>query len=763
MSNKNKQHGQGENIALMSPEADEGVRAAGSGDSAKVERSAKGGGSSKVGGSAKVEDSAKSGRPAKGAHSADVVRPSRSGKGRKYLIVSLAVFAVVLVAACAAAFIVISRLAAPFTAEVGESVDISRLTEGFAGMICRVEGVGRSSDGEGETTATVPTDKIGEQSLDVIFFGFIRRSVPVFVRDTVPPQLEVRNLTVVNALGVTPEDFVVSSYDLTSLTFRFAEPLGELDSRVEKDVVIIATDEGGNETSKTAHFSCGDPTLSVQAEFGVSTEDDIRAELSELNPWVGEIDLSEVDLATPGEYTVSASTGDTLCLLCVTVSDTVAPSADVRSMDLRLGDSVKDEDIVSNVVDHSPVTVTVGEKELSKAGAHTVAVILEDEAGNRTELESQLCVHDVPREVEIELGTTEKELSGLLTNGDDTLSLPAGFSISSLSLGKNNVTLKGVYSDLTSTVTVRDTTPPVLKLKDVTVIGRRGVSPGDFVVSCTDASAVSLSFEGSVSATVAGTSAVTVVATDAAGNVTKAKASLTVIVDSLPPVIYGVHDISLEVGGKASFSNGVYAMDDVDGGVYVNVDSSAVNTSVAGSYTVYYSASDSSGNTARASATVTVSPMSLNTVYSMADSLLAQITTPGMTARQKAWAIYSWCSANIRYSTSTSYLMGNFVQGAYSGFRTRAGNCYIYYAVASCMLTRCGIENIEISRNDPANPHYWNMVKIDGAWYHFDSCPHYKNAPLTAFLLTDAQVAEYSATKSPGYYSFDKSKYPRTP
>lgn len=48
MSNKNKQHGQGENIALMSPEADETVRAAGGAPSEKVGGSSGSGGSSEL-------------------------------------------------------------------------------------------------------------------------------------------------------------------------------------------------------------------------------------------------------------------------------------------------------------------------------------------------------------------------------------------------------------------------------------------------------------------------------------------------------------------------------------------------------------------------------------------------------------------------------------------------------------------------------------------------------------------------------------------
>jgi len=242
-----------------------------------------------------------------------------------------------------------------------------------------------------------------------------------------------------------------------------------------------------------------------------------------------------------------------------------------------------------------------------------------------------------------------------------------------------------------------------------------------------------------------------------------AQTVLHVLIDETPPVIYGVKNLTVILGqALPSFTASVYATDDVDGNVTVNVDSSAVNAAVAGTYTIKYSATDRAGNYAEATADVVVSDNRWDILNSTADAVLAQIVTPGMSARDKAWAIYSWCTANIRYSTSTSYLMGNYVEGALSGFKIRSGNCYIYYAVSDILLERAGITSMEIHRNIPGRPHYWNLVLIGGCWYHFDTCPHYRAYPLQAFLLTDAQVANYSAMCT-DYYSFDTWAYPRTP
>ena len=107
--------------------------------------------------------------------------------------------------------------------------------------------------------------------------------------------------------------------------------------------------------------------------------------------------------------------------------------------------------------------------------------------------------------------------------------------------------------------------------------------------------------------------------------------------------------------------------------------------------------------------------------------------------------------------------MGKYIEAAYSGFTKHIGNCYTYYAVASVLLSRAGIENIEIQRNNPHAPHYWNLVKIGGNWYHLDTCPKWKSHPIKTFLLTDWQVKQYSLYELEGYYSFDESLYPATP
>lgn len=144
-------------------------------------------------------------------------------------------------------------------------------------------------------------------------------------------------------------------------------------------------------------------------------------------------------------------------------------------------------------------------------------------------------------------------------------------------------------------------------------------------------------------------------------------------------------------------------------------------------------------------------------VDAMADQVLAGIVNDSMSQRQKAEAIYSWVRGHIRYVNHSE--KGDWVKSAYDGFRTKRGDCYTYYSVSLALLTRVGIPCIEVVRTD--GHHWWELVQIDGQWYHFDTTP--RAAGGTFCLLTDAELAAYSNGVGKGSHNFDRSLYPPTP
>ncbi len=145
------------------------------------------------------------------------------------------------------------------------------------------------------------------------------------------------------------------------------------------------------------------------------------------------------------------------------------------------------------------------------------------------------------------------------------------------------------------------------------------------------------------------------------------------------------------------------------------------------------------------------------TVDQMCDQILAGITSDGMTKREKAAAIYSWVRGSFRYSGHSA--TRDWVQEAYQGLRRHHGDCYTYFAVSQALLTRSGINCIEVIRYTD-NDHYWNLVQLEDGWWHFDTTP--RSAGGYFCLWTDEQMLAYSARHG-NCFAFDRSLYPPTP
>ncbi|GMK44708.1 hypothetical protein PghCCS26_18360 [Paenibacillus glycanilyticus] len=234
--------------------------------------------------------------------------------------------------------------------------------------------------------------------------------------------------------------------------------------------------------------------------------------------------------------------------------------------------------------------------------------------------------------------------------------------------------------------------------------------------------------------------------------------------DTEPPKITGVKNLTVFIGDRVSYKNGVTVKDNLDMNVALVVDTGGVNLKKAGVYNLTYMAKDAAGNIAQAEATVTVkvkpaSPLNEDELNKLADTVLAKIVTEDMTDVDKLWAIFKWTKYNIGYVDSSSHT--DWRKGALQGFKQGTGDCFVYYATARMLMERSGFETQTVIRDKGRKTkHFWSLVKVDGAWYHFDTTPTIKKN--TTFLLTDAELAEFNK-QFKNYYLFDKSKHPATP
>jgi hypothetical protein len=160
---------------------------------------------------------------------------------------------------------------------------------------------------------------------------------------------------------------------------------------------------------------------------------------------------------------------------------------------------------------------------------------------------------------------------------------------------------------------ILDTTAPVLLLsgsESVTAeVGSTYVEQGASAIDNIDGS-VSVITLGSVDTSVLGTNTITYTATDAAGNTTIVTRQITVT-DTTAPVITLVGSSEIELlRGEVFVEPGVTALDSFEGIITV-ATTGAIDNTTAGTYTLTYTASDSSGNPASSIRTITVLPSAI--------------------------------------------------------------------------------------------------------------------------------------------------------
>jgi len=247
--------------------------------------------------------------------------------------------------------------------------------------------------------------------------------------------------------------------------------------------------------------------------------------------------------------------------------------------------------------------------DFEASGEQIVKIRLTDDYGNTAEYTSHICIHDINKNVTAEIQSSNTALAALIFNdewSESNLLFDNNNVLKGLGLGKHDIILKGKYNPITVSVELADTTPPVFSLQEKTYLVGSTLSPSDFVLSCSDATDVTYSFKTVPDTTKEGTYEITIVATDTSGNTSEETTKVTFFYDTTPPTISGHKNITLKVGQSCNYVYGVTAWDSVWGTVKVNVNSSAVDINTPGTYSLVYTATDGSGNTAKETVTVTV-------------------------------------------------------------------------------------------------------------------------------------------------------------
>ncbi len=440
-------------------------------------------------------------------------------------------------------------------------------------------------------------------------------------------------------------------------------------------------------------------------------------------------DLAAMDSGDVGTHRITLRQGAREETVTLSILDAIAPELEVRDLEVSLGTELKVEDAVVRVWDHSQVKLSF-DREVRVPADYSpleLGLIAEDASGNVTTESVTVLFNWLREDLTLEYGRS-------LTR-EDLLYAPEKDAalITDEELDKINTAPVGEY-ELTSTsgertlscrITVQDTQGPVLELKEHQLFPNSRVDVWDFVVSATDISGdVTLTMVTEPDCTTVGTYTIVIEARDIYGNVTTGETKLYIATDFWAPVLYGVGtDMHVEKYTEPDFLAGVSAIDAKDGRVEVTVDASRVNTSVAGTYVVIYTARDSSGNETTYRRKVHV-PHDEKDTAALIESIAAGLENDPEIIRD-------YVRSTIRYSSDWG---GE--DPVWQGFTLKHGNCYVHALCLKAILDLKGYNTQLIWVTNKS--HYWLIIEIEpGVWRHIDATP--SNLHSRYSLMTDEQ------------------------
>ncbi|MCD7751943.1 MAG: hypothetical protein LUI10_09440 [Lachnospiraceae bacterium] len=428
-------------------------------------------------------------------------------------------------------------------------------------------------------------------------------------------------------------------------------------------------------------------------------------------------DPTSIDIDHVGDTQITFLHGKKEETVTLHVVDTTAPTVEfLDEMEVTI-DYVPDaEDFVISVEDYAETTISFAEHYSSVVDTYedrVLTVNVTDESGNVTSQDCTLIYTWMVDSYEMEYGehVTKQDLLTAQGRGMSLINQVDLNNINVSGVGEYTVSSTSGSKTLTCTITVVDTTPPELTLKEASVYLNKTVSVDSFIESVTDLSGVAevrLTEEPDTS--VSGAFTVTIEAEDIYGNVTSAETTLRVKKDDVPPVISGLTTLTLAKHSSApNYLSGVSANDATDGACTVSYNDSGVNYDVAGTYYVTYTASDTSGNVATKKRTVVISHDSEDTaalVASIASSLSNDVKS-----------IADYVRSNVSYNHS----YGGDDPVWYGFVSNKAGNCYVHAMCLKAILDYKGIESQLIWTTNKT--HYWLIVNVNGTWKHVDATP----------------------------------------
>jgi transglutaminase-like putative cysteine protease len=146
----------------------------------------------------------------------------------------------------------------------------------------------------------------------------------------------------------------------------------------------------------------------------------------------------------------------------------------------------------------------------------------------------------------------------------------------------------------------------------------------------------------------------------------------------------------------------------------------------------------------------------LDYTVAQAKSIVQSLVNNSMSDYEKLDRIYSYITKNVIYDDN--YYSGNIPRISYTAYGALKYNiavCEGYSELLSLMLNLAGVENKIIAGtfNSNGEGHAWNLVQLNGKYYHVDATWDAGNDRREYFLKSDAYMQKYK--------TWDTNSYPK--
>ncbi len=108
-------------------------------------------------------------------------------------------------------------------------------------------------------------------------------------------------------------------------------------------------------------------------------------------------------------------------------------------------------------------------------------------------------------------------------------------------------------------------------------------------------------------------------------------------------------------------------------------------------------------------------------LYERIDFIMSECIKEGMSDFEKEVALHDYLVKNCRYSANVDQPAGSDIYRAYGALVNQDAVCNGYAEALQVLFTCAGLESQFIIGKADGIEHAWNLVKLEGVWYHLDA------------------------------------------